>query len=314
MYYFGSIIAQVYKTVKSRKERRFLPAMHGRGFCAEDGVIQPAVDRYLFRLKRTSYLRTGLLGWLLFNGFLICAFVSALLSAWILPAYSHAFTPYLKWQDALVALCWCVTFISLGACVLVARFLSALHLGYRQGLLTLVGSTTLSVRDLSPENLLNIFRVACTALACLIVAFIGLVPTMLIGWTLHLPHPGLVILATAAAIILSIVGLAITLTATTICVIGCIGCVSFCRAIGSLQTYQLADPTTLTIDNFELILISPDKPETMISLHLLESDDQRLLLYLCKHWIDTQEIWNPSLGEEIEIALEKTKKLLTSHS
>jgi len=259
-------------------------------------------------------MRTGLLGWLLFNGFLICAFLSALLSALLLPTYSHAFTPYLKWQDALVALCWCVTFILLGACVLVARFLSALHIGYRQGILTLVGRTTLSVRDLSPENLVNIFRIVCRALACLIAAFIGLVPTMLIGWTLHLPHPGLVILGTAAAIVLGIAGLAITLAATAICVIGCIGCISFCRAIGSLQTYQLASQTTLTIDNFELIIISPDKPESMISLNLFESDDQRHLLYLCKRWIDAQETWNPSLSEEIEIALEKTKKLLTSPS
>src|SRR5215469_4095729 len=166
--------------------------------------MQPVVNTYLFRLKRTSYLRTGILSWLLFNGFLICAFVSALLSSWILPAYSHSFTPYLKWQDALVALCWCVTFISLGACVLVARFLLALRIGYRQGIVTLVGSTTLSVRDLSTENLVNIFRIACIALACLVAAFIGLVPTMLIGWTLHLPHPGLVILGTAAVIVLSI--------------------------------------------------------------------------------------------------------------
>src|SRR5258708_32622420 len=176
-------------------------------------VIQPALDTYLFRLKRTSYMRTGALGWLLFNGFLICAFVFALLSAWILPAYSHSFTPYLKWQDALVALCWCVTFISLGGCVLVARFLLALHIGYRQGILTLVGSTTLSVRDLSPENLVNIFRIACTTLACLIVAFIGLVPTMLIGWTLHLPHPGLFILLPPPPIVLTTASLPITFSA-----------------------------------------------------------------------------------------------------
>src|SRR5215469_9164400 len=159
--------------------------------------MQPGVNTYLFRLKRASYMRTGAPGWLLFNGFLIFAFVSALLSAWILPTYSHSFTPYLKWQDALVALCWCATFISLGGCVLVARFLLALRIGYRQGILTLVGSTNLSVRDLSAENLVNIFRIVCTAFACLVVAFIGLVPIMLIGWTLHLPHPGLVILGTA---------------------------------------------------------------------------------------------------------------------
>src|SRR5258708_34237191 len=102
---------------------------------------------------------------------------------------------------------------------------------------------------------------ACKAFVCLIVPFIGLVPTMLIGWTLHLPHPGLVILGTAAAIVLSIAGLAITLAATTICVIGCIACISFCRAIGSLPTYQLPGPPTSTIDDFALIIISPNQPQ-----------------------------------------------------
>ena len=251
-------------------------------------------------------MRTGVLGWLLFNGFLICAFVSTLLGAWILPTYSHTFTPYLKWQDALLALCCCVTFVSLGGCVLVARFLSALHIGYRHSMLTLPDSTTLSVRDLSHENLVNIFHILSRALACFLAALVGLVPTMLIGWTLHLPHPALVILGTAAAIVLSIAGLAVTIGATTICVIGCIGCISFCRTIGSLQTYQLAGQTTLTIEGFELVITFPDKPESMISLDLFESDDQRHLLHLLrKRWIDTQGLWNPSLDDEIETALKE---------
>ena len=255
-----------------------------------------------------------MLGWLLFNAFLVCSFMSSLLAAWILQAYPHTFTIYLKWQDALLALCCCVTFISLGGCALVARFLSALHIGYRHSMLTWVDSTTLNIRDLSHENLVNIFRVVCTALACCLAAIIGLVPTMLIGWTLHLPHPALVILATAAAIVLSIAGLAVTIAATTAFVIGCIGCVSFCRAIGSLQTYQLAGQTTLTIEGFELVITSPDKPESMINLDLFETDDQRHLLHLLrKRWIETEELWNPGLAEEIETALqETTKKLLTS--
>ncbi len=274
-------------------------------------MIQTAIDTYLFRLKRKSYIRTGALGWLLFNGFLICAFVSALLGAWILLAYSHTFTPYLKWQDALVALCCCVTFVSLGGCALAARFLAALHIGYRRSMLTLVAGTTLSIRDLSHENLVNIFRVVCTALACFLAALIGLVPTMLIGWTLHLPHPALVILGTAVAIVLSVAGLAVTIAATTICVIGCIGCISFCRAIGSLQAYQLTGQTTLTIEGFELVITSPDKPESMINLDLFESDDQRHLLHLLrKRWIDTQGLWNPGLDEEIETALKENEKTI----
>src|SRR5262249_50754675 len=109
-------------------------------------------------------------------------------------------------------------------------------------------------------------------------------------------------------------GLAVTIGATTACVISCIGCVSFSRAIGSLQTYQLAGQTTLTIEGFELVVTSPDKPESMINLDLFESDDQRHLLHLLrKRWTDTEELWNPGLAEEIEIALQEiTKKLLTS--
>ncbi len=272
-------------------------------------MIHPAADTYLFRLGRAPYRRTLLWGWLLFSGFLVCALVSAVLGAWFFPGYSHAFTPYLKWQDMLVALLWYITFISLGGCVLVVRFLYALRAGYRKGMLALVGDTALTVRDLSHENLSSIFSVVHTALWCFVALLVGLIPEMLIGWTLYLPHPALIVLGTGVATALSLAGLAISLPAASFILIGCIGCVSYCRKMGSRQTYQLTSQATLVIDDFALTITYPDEPESMIDLNLLDADDQRHLLSLLqKRWLDAQRPWNPRLGEEIEAALEEAER------
>lgn len=193
--------------------------------------------------------------------------------------------------------------------MLVGRFLYALHTGYREAMLTLLGSDTLVVRDLSHENLASIFWMVCTALSCFIAALLGLVPLILIGWTLHLSHPLLVVLGTAVAIVLSAVGLLVTAIITSCIIIGCVGSIAFCRKMAAPQTYQLTDQTTLMIDDFVLTIMAPNKPESMIDLDLLNADDQRHLLQLLrKHCIDTEGIWNPHLGEEIE----KAKKLLTT--
>jgi len=271
-----------------------------------------ATDTYHFRLGRRAYERTGALGWLLFNAFLICAFICASLSAWLLPTYSHAFTPYLKWQDALVALCWYMAFISLGGCVLVGRFLYALHAGYRKAMLTLVDHDTLIVRDLSHENLASIFWIAGTAFTCFLAALLGLVPLMLIGWTLYLPHPILAVPVSAVMVVLSVAGLMVTVFVTFCIIMGCIGCISFCRKMAALQAYPLTSQTTLTITphdksgSYVLTILSPDKPESMINLALLDVDDQRHLLHLLqKRWIDAADTWNPHLSWEIEAALKK---------
>ena len=269
-------------------------------------MIQTAEDMYLFCLGRSAYKRIGTRGWLLFNAFLICAFVSVLLGALLLPTYLHTFTPYLKWQDALVALCWFITFISLGGCVLVGRFLYALRAGYREGMLTLVGSSTLVVRDLSHENLASIFWMVGTALSCFLAALLGLVPIMLIGWTLQLPHPALAVLGTALAVALGAAGCVLAAIAITFVLIGCVGSVSYCRKMASLQTYQLTNQTTLMIDDFVLTIMAPGKPESVVELDLLDADDQRHLLHLLrKHWIDTPGLWNP---EEVEVTLRETKR------
>lgn len=196
--------------------------------------------------------------------------------------------------------------------MLVGRFLYALHAGYREAMLTLVGSDTLVVRDLSHENLASIFWMVCTALSCFIAALLGLVPLILIGWTLHLSLPLLVVLGTVVAIVLSVAGLLVTTIITSCIIIGCIGSISFCRKMAAPQTYQLADQTTLMIDDFVLTIMAPNKPELMIDLDLLDADDQHYLLHLLrKHCIDTEGIWNPCLGEQIETALEEAERCTT---
>jgi hypothetical protein len=271
-------------------------------------MIQSAIDTSIFRLGRRSYIRTSILGWLLLGGFLICALVSAWLGMQLLSGYAHAFTPYLKWQDVLVALCCYITCITLGGCILIVRFLYALRAGYRREMLV-VSDAALTVRDLSPENLASIFWLVGTSLSCFIAVLVGLIPEMLIGWTLQLSHPVLAVLATTVAIVLSLAGLAITLPACSFVIIGWIGSVSFCRNMGSLHFYQLTNQANLSIAGFTLTIIYPDAPEALVDLKLLDADDQRHLLHLLHdRWIDAQYVWNPQLGEEIEAALQEAER------
>ena len=271
-------------------------------------MIQSATNTYLFRLGRTSYVRTNILASLLLGGFVLCAVVSAVLGTRLFPTYSHIFAPYLKWQDALLALCCCITFIALGGCVLIVRFLYALRAGYTKEMLVLSDSA-LTVRDLSSENLASIFWLVSTELSCCIALLIGLIPEMLIGWTLHLSHAMLAVLATGVAILLSLAGLAIVLPAFSFIVIGLVGSVSFCRKMGSLHTYQLTNQASLSIDGFVLTIIYPDAPEAMLDLKLLNPQDQRHLLHLLRErWLGAQDTWNPQLGDEIEAALVETER------
>jgi hypothetical protein len=269
-------------------------------------MIQKSADTYVFYLKRTAYKRIGLLSWLLAIVSLTVACSCALLGARLWPGYSHIFTPYLKWQDALLATLWYVAFILAGGSILVVRFFYALRAGYRQGMFIVDGDTSLTVRDLSPKNLGSIYWVVGTAFSCFIAALVGLVPEILIGWTVHLPHPALVFLCTAAAIILSLAGLVVTVIASSFIVIGFIGSISFCRKMGAPQTYQLSSQTTIRIDGLVLTIINPDQQESMFDLNLLDVDDQRRLLFLLrKRWLEAERPWNPRLGEEIEAALEE---------
>jgi len=266
-------------------------------------MIQSALHTYLFRLGRKAYIKTGLLGWLLFIAFLICAVSFAIFGVKLLPTYDHAFTPFLKWQDALIALCWYISFISLVGSILIVRFLYALRAGYRKEMLVLSDSV-LTVRDLSHENLSSIFWLVGTALSCFLTTLAGLLPEMLLGWTLHLSSPLWVVLGTVAMIILSIAGLAIALPSFSFVIIGLVGSISFCQKMGSPHIYRLTNQAALSIDGFVLTIIYPDAPESMIDLNSLNPEDQRLLLCLLRErWLGEQRIWNPELGDEIEAAL-----------
>jgi hypothetical protein len=269
-------------------------------------MIQSAINTYLYRLGRAPYRRTNIWGWLLLSAFLVVAAASAWLGVRLLSTYAHAFTPYLKWQDALVALCWYITFTSLGGCVLIVRFLYALRKGYHKEMLVM-SDDALIVRDLSHENLSSIFWLVSTALSCFVAALVGLLPEMLLGWTLQLSYPLLAVFATIVALVLSIAGLAITLPALIFVVVGLVGSISFCRNMGSPHLYRLTSQASLSIDGFVLTIIYPDAPEAMIDLNLLNPDDQLHLLHLLhQRWMGTQGSWNPDLGDEIEAALAGT--------
>ena len=271
-------------------------------------MIEPAADTYIYRLKYASYKRIRRTAWLLIGVSFACALLCIVGGIWLWPTYTHTFTLYLKWQDALLATLCCVALLGLGSCLLVLRFLYALRAGYRSCMLMLKGNT-FTGRDLSPKNLSSIYWAISTGFGCFIAALFGLGPFILIGWTLHLPHPLLVVLGTSIAIVLSLAGLVVTVIATAFILIGIVGCISFSRKMGSPQTYALSNHATLQIDGFVLSIIYPDQQESVFDLNLLELDDQRHLLHLLyQRWLEAQQSWNPSLGEEIEEALREAER------
>jgi hypothetical protein len=170
---------------------------------------------------------------------------------------------------------------------------------------------SIAVRDLSPKNLASIYWMVGTALSCFLATLVGLAPDILIGWTIHLPHPALVFFGTIAAVLLSLAGLAVTLVAGSFIIIGITGSFSFSRKMGALHTYELTSQATVRIDGFVLSVIYPDEPESLFDLDLLEPEEQRLLLYMLrKHWLEAERLWNPSLGDEIEAALEEAQQAM----
>jgi hypothetical protein len=267
-------------------------------------MTQMPANEHIFYLDHTSYKRTRLLAWALILASFAIACACAVLASKLWLTYSHTFTPYLKWQDALLAALWYSIISLLAGSVLVVRFLHALRAGYYQGMFLLKDDSTLVVRDLSPKNLSSIYWAVGSAFACFIALLVGLIPEMLIGWTLQLPHPALIVIGTVAGIVLSLVGLAVTLVATSFVLIGWIGFISFGRNIGAPQTYRLNNQTTIRIDGFVLSISHPDQQESVFDLNLLAVEDQRHLLYLLyKYWLAAEHPWNPGLGEEIEAIL-----------
>jgi len=189
------------------------------------------------------------------------------------------------------------------------RFLYAVHCGYRRGMVTLAASNALTVCDLSPLNLASIFWMMHSSFWCFFAALIGLSPAILVGWTLHLADPVWSLVATTVAVLLSVAGLVVSVVAVVFILIGCVGAISFTRKLGAPQPYQLSHQTVLRIDNFELTIIHPGTSETMVDLSLLTKDDQQTLLTLLHdRWIKAEQAWNPTLGEEIAVALREAEK------
>ncbi len=259
------------------------------------------MNTYTFYQGRLAYTRTRRLGWLMWSSFLICALVALFLSFKLLGSYTHLVTLYLKWQDALVALLWYVSFLGLEGCILVMSFLKAVRVGHTQGVLSLVDDTHIAVRDLSSENLGSIFWMLNASFWCFGAVLVGLVPVILIGWTLHIPHVVLAICATGLAILLSLAGLAVSVVAASFIVIGCFGAVSLARKLGSIYTYQLNNQTTIRLDGTVLTVIYPDMPESMLDLNSLDVEDQRLLLSLLRErCITAGQLWTRELSHETE--------------
>ena len=274
-------------------------------------MIQLALDTCLFRVGRGAYLRNSALGWLLFGGFLTCALAVLVASAFLLPGYDHTFTLYLKWQDALVALCWYIALLSLTGCGMVLRYLHALRMGYTREMITLSGvrdGIVLTVRDLSHKNLGSIFWGVGTFCSSFLAALAGLVPLMLLGWTISWSHPLLAVLGTGLALLLSVAGLIVAIPVISVIVAAFIGCLSFCRTMGAARTYRLNGHAMLMIHDFELSILSPGSPESAIELGLLNTEDRRLLLQLLRErWLDAERAWNPRLDEEIATALKEAE-------
>jgi len=267
-------------------------------------MIQMIKDTYRFDLGQEQYSRVRRLGWLFFVGLVICALAGITGGILLWRTYLHNFTFYLKWQDALVALCWFVAFDAIGGCILIARFFHALYQGKTAGMVTFEGKNTITVRDLSAENLKSIFWILNSSFWCFVVALVGLVPAILVGWTLQLSNPILMVCTTGLALLLSLAGIIVSIVSISFILIGCVGGTSFCRKLGSSHTYQLNGQATIRIDNFVLTISYPGFPESMIDLNLLAAENQRHLLSLLhKRWVDAEQVWNPELGEEIARAL-----------
>ncbi len=260
----------------------------------------PANDS-VFYLSHISYKRSRLLAWILILASLTIALACAVLSVRLWTSYTHKFTPYLKWQDALFATLCYLSLILISGSAMIVRFYYALRAGFYQGMFIQKGGSALVVRDLSSKNLSSIYWAIGTTLSCFIAALVGLIPEILIGWTIHLPHPTLVVICTAIAFLLSLAGLVVTLVAILFIFIGWMGCFSFCRKIGAPQTYQLDRQTTIRLDGFVLSITHPHQQEVVFDLNLLDLKDQyRFFSLLQKCWLDAEVAWNPGSGEEIE--------------
>jgi hypothetical protein len=252
------------------------------------------------RARKDIVVRSGLM----LAGLLSLALVTLVLGMVMWKTYNHRFTFYLKWQDALVALLWFISFLSIGGSIMTGRFLYAVHAGSQQGMITLSGNHRLVARDLSSLNLVSIFWMLHSTFWCFVALLLGLVPAILIGWTLRITNQTWMIATTILAALLSLAGITMSIAAAVIILIGCIGAISFTRKLGAAQSYALNNRTILRIDDFVLTISYPGTEEAMVDLNLLDKADQpKLLSLLRERWMGAQGDWNPEFGQEIEAAL-----------
>ncbi len=281
------------QTSDSRQTR---PIEHNIVAAARPIIFYPTLQA----ARRTRLLATVLLLVALLGSMLLA------LAAWRFePTYTHPFTPYLKWQDALLATLCYGSFILLIASIVLARFQFACRRGGLQGIFILHSQGTFAVRDVSPKNFHAIYDLVVSTSACFLITLIGLSPFILIGWTLHLSHFLLMILTTAIAIAVSLAGLVLSLIFGTFLIVGIIGARALTRALGALHTYQLTPLTTLRVDNNILTITCPNRPETLFDLNLLHPHDQLHLLQLLQRYTGQDSLAYPStpLDQQIEAAL-----------
>ena len=276
-------------------------------------MIQFAGNIHTFYQSRAAYVRTRRLGWLMCSVFLLGAIVSFASGIKVWGTYTHVFTFYLKWQDALVALLWFFTLLTLSGSVLILRFQHAVRVGYIKGVFSLIDSTSVAVRDISAENLASIFWILNASFWCFVVVLVGLVPVILIGWTLHITPLLLAIVATAVAILLSLAGIVLSITLSIFIIVGGFGAVSLWQKLGLVHTYKLNTHTTIRCDGNILTVIYPDMPESMLDLSVLSKDDrQHLLSLLHERWLASECLWTLAFDTAIEKDVQKVEAVLVS--
>ncbi len=263
-------------------------------------IESPSTTRTFYQ-DRAAYARTRRLGWLMGGLFFLGALLSFGVSMKLWGTYTHVFTFYLKWQDALVALLAFVVFLTLGGCILVLRFLHVVHIGYIRGVFSLVDTMQIRVRDLSAENLASIFWILNAAFWCFVTVLVGLVPIILIGWTHRITPVPLAFVATALAVLLSFAGTVLSIVFASFIVVGCFGAVSLWQKLGLAQTYSLNTQTVIRCDENVITVIYPDMPEAMFDLNVLDKGDKLVLLALLRErWLASGRLWSLVTDDEQE--------------
>src|SRR5438046_9531540 len=105
-------------------------------------MLDMPTNDYVFYLSHASYKRTRLLAWILVLASLTIAIACVVLSIRLWSSYTHIFTPYLKWQDALLATLCYISIILIGGSAMVVRFYYALRDGFYKGMLFLKDGCT----------------------------------------------------------------------------------------------------------------------------------------------------------------------------